>query len=126
MAHIVSTDGLVIRHFRTDDAMALNAGGRHDGPHGTFDLAYRIAPDHWGQGFATEAAGAFRDWRNGTRGYRAMTAGHFVDNPASGRVLRKLAFLPAGWRRYPCAGRGEAVDCIDMAWIAGDELECAP
>jgi RimJ/RimL family protein N-acetyltransferase len=25
-----------------------------------------------------------------------LVAGHFVDNPASGRVLRKLGFIPTG------------------------------
>jgi RimJ/RimL family protein N-acetyltransferase len=27
-----------------------------------------------------------------TLGHRRLTAGHFTDNPASGRVLRKLGF----------------------------------
>ncbi|WP_163367869.1 GNAT family N-acetyltransferase, partial [Enterobacter hormaechei] len=30
------------------------------------------------------------------RGVRRITAGHFIDNPASGRVLRKLGFRPTG------------------------------
>jgi RimJ/RimL family protein N-acetyltransferase len=29
-------------------------------------------------------------------GILRVTAGHFIDNPASGRVLRKLGFRPTG------------------------------
>jgi RimJ/RimL family protein N-acetyltransferase len=38
-----------------------------------------------------------------------LTAGHFVDNPASGHVLEKVGFMPTGQflPRYS-AGRGEA------------------
>ena len=43
-------------------------------------------------------------------GHQRIEAGHFVDNPASGRVLRKIGFLPTG-RVAPRASRargGEA------------------
>jgi RimJ/RimL family protein N-acetyltransferase len=38
-------------------------------------------------------------------GHRRVSAGHFVDNPASGRVLRKLGFVPTGQTRprFSCA-----------------------
>src|SRR3546814_5039329 len=39
-----------------------------------------------------------------------LSAGHFVDNPASGAVLRKLGFRPTGKvaQRYSLARGGEA------------------
>ncbi|MEZ5954772.1 MAG: GNAT family N-acetyltransferase [Hyphomonas sp.] len=93
-------------------------GGRPNGVHGPFDIGYWLAPDEWGQGLATEAARAFRDWLNRKRGIRAMTSAWFLDNPGSGRVLAKLDFLPAGRMKHYCYGRDERVECMEMAWIA--------
>jgi Acetyltransferases, including N-acetylases of ribosomal proteins len=52
------------------------------------ELGYFISPDHWNHGYATEALQAaigelFR------MGYSVVTAGHFIENPASGRVMEK-------------------------------------
>jgi RimJ/RimL family protein N-acetyltransferase len=49
---------------------------------------------------------------------RALVSGHFADNPASGRVLAKLGFLPCGRDKMHCAGRGEKADHIMLARIA--------
>ena len=63
-----------------------------DEPH---DFGYWITPDAWGRGYATEAGAAvLRAAR--ALGVRRVSAGHFIDNPASGRVLRKLGFRPTG------------------------------
>jgi RimJ/RimL family protein N-acetyltransferase len=59
------------------------------------ELGYWLTPDAWGQGFATEAGcGVLHAAR--ARGIRHVTAGHFIDNPASARVLGKLGFRPTG------------------------------
>jgi RimJ/RimL family protein N-acetyltransferase len=70
-------------------------------------LGYWIAPSSWGKGFATEAGRAVIDLARETLRIGQLTAQHFVDNPASGRVLRKLGFRPTG-ERGPLfsAGRG--------------------
>jgi RimJ/RimL family protein N-acetyltransferase len=39
---------------------------------------------------------AIRDWALKAFGSRALIAGHFADNPASGRVLVKCGFLYTG------------------------------
>lgn len=83
-----------------------------DEPH---ELGYWIVPDAWGRGIATEAAkGAIRAAKS--RGIRRISAGHFVDNPASGRVLRKLGFRPTGQitSRYS-RGRGTSVPTVRFA-----------
>jgi RimJ/RimL family protein N-acetyltransferase len=59
------------------------------------ELGYWIARKHWGQGFATEASRAVLRLAEAL-GHRQITAGHFVDNPASGRVLTKAGFVRAG------------------------------
>jgi len=79
-------------------------------PSGAVELGYWIARPHWGQGFATEAARALIDIARAMKLPR-LEGSHFVDNPASGRVLEKLGFVPTGLSatRYSCARGGEAV-----------------
>ena len=50
---------------------------------------------HWGRGFATEAGAALIEIARTLRLAR-LEASHFVDNPASGRVLEKLGFVATG------------------------------
>lgn len=73
-----------------------------------YEIGYWFARVHWGQGFATEAVrGLLRTAR--ALGIEQIAAGHFLDNPASGRVLRKCGFRETGEiRPIPCAaGAGE-------------------
>ncbi|MDF7775721.1 GNAT family N-acetyltransferase [Sphingomonas sp. AOB5] len=60
------------------------------------ELGYWLMPDAWGRGYATEAGmGVVRLARESLR-LKRLVAGHFIDNPASGKVLRKLGFRPTG------------------------------
>ncbi len=83
---------------------------------GDVEMGYWIAPSHWGLGFATEAGRALvRIARDGLR-LSHLHAGHFTDNPASGRVLRKLGFAPTGRIvQRPSLARGSTVACVDYA-----------
>lgn len=81
-------------------------------PDGEIELGYWIARPYWGLGYATEAARAVVEIaRDGLR-LDKLGAGHFTDNPASGRVLEKVGFQPTG-RFAQCfsAGRGGAAPC---------------
>ncbi len=71
------------------------------------ELGYWIARPHWGLGYVTEAGRAAIHLAQ-MMGKARMTAGHFLDNPASGRVLEKLGFerLPHTAQRHS-RGRGE-------------------
>jgi RimJ/RimL family protein N-acetyltransferase len=60
-------------------------------PSGAVELGYWIARPHWGRGFATEACSALIDIAR-TLGLPSLEASHFIDNPASARVLEKLGF----------------------------------
>ncbi len=83
------------------------------------ELGYWIGRPYWGRGLATEAADgallwAARSWRK-----RAVAAGHFSDNPASGRVLEKAGFLYTGEvRTKHSRARGEPADVRMMVWLA--------
>ncbi len=74
------------------------------------EMGYWIARKYWGQGYATEAGrGAAEIAR--MMGYSRVRASHYLDNPASGKVLRKIGFLPTGsTEKLDCLARGTPVD----------------
>ncbi len=74
------------------------------------ELGYWIGVPHWGQGFATEAARATVAHGFTDLGCEVLHSGHFVDNPASGRVLAKCGFVAAGTRTTFCRGRSGEVE----------------
>lgn len=57
------------------------------------ELSYTIRQDRWGQGYATEAAGAVRDWAYGTLGLTRLVALIRPENAPSIRIALKLGFL---------------------------------
>jgi RimJ/RimL family protein N-acetyltransferase len=67
----------------------IGAHKRVDG----FEIGYWVGRPYWGHGFATEALQGFVDQ---ARTLGALHAGHFTDNPASGRVLQKGGFAYTG------------------------------
>jgi RimJ/RimL family protein N-acetyltransferase len=76
------------------------------------ELGYWLAPEAWGRGYATEAGQAVLAIARHALRLKRLHSGHFVDNPASGRVLQKLGFRPTGKvkGRYSSA-RGAIAPC---------------
>ena len=98
----------------------IGGGGFH-----TEDGAILAETGYWlgrtflGRGFATEALQAALAWARDGWGRRAILSGHFVDNPASGRVLEKAGFLYTGeLRSRHSLGRGAAAATRMMVWLA--------
>ncbi|MEQ1498285.1 MAG: GNAT family N-acetyltransferase [Novosphingobium sp.] len=91
---------------------------------GEVELGYWFARDHWGKGYASEASRAVIGLAR-TLGHQRLIAGHFVDNPASGRVLRKVGFKPTGQirQRYSLA-RGHDVQSIEHAMELAAPSNC--
>ncbi|AXJ95955.1 GNAT family N-acetyltransferase [Sphingomonas sp. FARSPH] len=86
---------LIFAHDR--DATPLLVGGIGITPYETGpELGYWLTPDAWGRGYATEAGRAVVAMARDALPLTRLSAWHFVDNPASGRVLRKLGFQPTG------------------------------
>lgn len=85
---------LILAH---DGAHPRLVGGIGLAPDGDgHELGYWLTPDAWGRGYATEAGEAVVAIARHALGLKRLHAGHFVDNPASGRVLHKLGFRPTG------------------------------
>lgn len=64
------------------------------------EIGYRLAPEAWGQGFATEGAKAMHDYGFDDLGlYRIIGVTH-PGNKASQRVLLKTGLQDRGWGHY--------------------------
>lgn len=107
---------------RTDGPPQL-AGCIGIGPqdNGEVELGYWISRSHWGRGYATEAGQAvLQNIR--TLGHKRLVASHFVDNPASGSVLRKLGFQPTGQTAGRFSrGRNADVQAIEFSCLLEDD-----
>ena len=113
---------------RTDGAPRLvGSCGLHPKPSGAVEMGYWVARADWNRGFATEAGKAIIDIARALRLPR-IEAAHFIDNPASGRVLEKLGFRDTGLTatRHSC-GRGDeaAVRLFSHRLMADDEAMAA-
>jgi RimJ/RimL family protein N-acetyltransferase len=94
-------------------------------PDGELEFGYWIARAWWGRGIATEAGAALVANARETLRLPRLVAGHFLDNPASGRVLQKLGFRPTGATRGRySAGRDAIAPCREFALeLAGREAD---
>jgi RimJ/RimL family protein N-acetyltransferase len=78
------------------------------------ELGYYLAPAQWGLGLATEAARAILDYGFRVAGFAAITAGYFVENSASGRVLHKLGFVEIGRAERSCLATASIMMSVEM------------
>ena len=92
-------------------------------PSGAVELGYWIARPFWGRGLATESCAALIDIAR-TLGLSQLEGSHFLDNPASGRVLEKLGFEPVGITapRMSCA-RGVEAQARLLRLVLSDAVE---
>lgn len=78
-------------------------------------LGFCLSPSAWGQGYATEAAGALLDWAFATLDLNRVQAETDTRNGASARVLEKLGFIREGTLRQDCIVNGDISD----SWVYG-------
>ena len=96
-----------------------------------FELGYWVSLPARGRGVATEAAHAVSHFAFTTLHAETLLAGHFADNPASGRVLEKIGFRHTGDTRLQFSlGRGGEAESLRMkldreAFNAPDSVEFA-
>lgn len=121
LSHLAGWDKSANRHLivQTRDCdgreMCGMTGIFRRGADGDWEIGYWIAKPFWGRGFATEAGQALIDYARNELAAAVVTAGHYDDNPASGRVLKKLGFRYTG---EACAqfslGRLARANCLEM------------
>lgn len=82
---------------------------------GVHEFGYWLTPDAWGNGYATEAGHTVIDMARHALGLNRLVARYMFDNPASGRVLRKLGFVETGRDTLFSLARDAEVECIELA-----------
>ena len=108
-----------------DDEIVACAGVHETSP-GVCEIGYWVGADYRRRGFATEAARAVTQFAFDKLKAKTATAGHFADNPASGRVLERAGYKRTGdIIQMHSAGRGCEVDTIRMA-VACDDFQLLP
>lgn len=112
----------VPRGWDDDTAYVLLITHRADGvigcvslslkPMDVWEIGYWLGKPWWGKGYVTEAATAMMEWAENTMDLRQFASGHFTDNPASGRVLKKLGFVAVGETELFGLARGRKDACV--------------
>ncbi|MGM4894611.1 GNAT family N-acetyltransferase [Tardiphaga sp. 839_C3_N1_4] len=80
------------------------------------ELGYWLGVDHWGQGFATEAARAAIDYAFDEFDIEHLISGARVANPSSRNILEKCGFQWSGVQlhRFEAIGSSTPVDCFKL------------
>lgn len=71
-------------------------------------VGYWLGKDYWNRGLCTEALKALIDNIKQTTTISSLISGHFIDNPASGKVMEKCGFVATG------------DECFDESLYAGE------
>ena len=87
------------------------------------EIGYCFKKAHWGQGLATEAASAIRDWFFANTRHDHLIGFTDPNNVASQRVLVKIGMQPLGFQDL---GFGEPSTVFRMERPAGDAARSSP
>ncbi|MFC8717573.1 GNAT family N-acetyltransferase [Kitasatospora sp. NPDC057198] len=79
----------------TADGELVGTATLHQRSADTAAVSYLLRSDAWGRGYATHAVRHLLDLAR-RLGVSRVHARHHPDNPASGRVLTKVGFVPTG------------------------------
>lgn len=117
-------DEYVFAVCRDDDIVAC--AGVHRTRSGVYEVGYWVGAEYRRSGVATGAAQAVTQFAFEELGAETATAGHFADNPASGRVLERVGFKSTGETvMMKSAGRGCEVETVRMA-LTRAEFQLTP
>lgn len=96
-----------------------NCSLHEDGhPWGYAEVGYAVHPDHWNEGYATDAIGSLVRYGFEERRLNKIGADVYATNEASARVLEKVGFEREGVRRNHCFVDGEYVDLHEYGLLA--------
>src|SRR5438105_56600 len=82
--------GIIVWDTRDWRNTTLADAGEHAQP----EIGWAFAREHWGRGYATEAARAVRDWARSDAGIGRLISLIHPDNAASRRVAERLGAEP--------------------------------
>lgn len=84
------------------------------------EIGYELAPDQWGNGYATEAAGEILRYGFEDLGLHRIAAWTIAENGASARVLEKIGMTLEGRLRDRESFKGRYWDVLMYAMLADD------
>lgn len=92
--------------FRLDDGAHVGCSGLKPSRLGseTLEIGFYVRPEHWGRGYASEAARAVVQHAFEDLGAGALFAGHHPENEGSRRVILELGFRYSHHEHYPPTG----------------------
>ncbi|CAH0121935.1 MULTISPECIES: GNAT family N-acetyltransferase [unclassified Paenibacillus] len=76
------------------------------------EMGYWIGEEHWGNGYATEAAKAIIEFVFKEKNYHRVYARHFKSNPASGNVMKKCGMTYEGTLKEHVCKEGSFEDMV--------------
>ncbi|WBY18012.1 GNAT family N-acetyltransferase (plasmid) [Erythrobacteraceae bacterium WH01K] len=106
-----------------DDTLIGAVGLTPEEDRNSAELGYWLSPAHAGKGIATEAATEVVRFGFESLRLPLVTSGYFEDNPASGRVLRKLGFIETGPGERSSMAAGSTVPSVEMELPRSNWLE---
>jgi [ribosomal protein S5]-alanine N-acetyltransferase len=105
--------------LKEDRRLIGNCGIRLEAPGAAVaDIGYELAPDCWGQGYASEAARAVVDFGFEQLGLHRIWANCLAENVASARVLERLGMRLEGRLRENDYFKGRWWDTLIYAILA--------
>jgi [ribosomal protein S5]-alanine N-acetyltransferase len=113
--------------LRSDGRQIGGVGLRVEELHRHAELGYWLGVAYWRQGYATEASREMLRYGFEDLGLHRIFASHFKQNPASGRVLKKLGMRYEGCQREHLYKWDQFIDSelyglLRREWQDGEEL----
>ena len=102
---------------RQDETLVGCVGVKIDRRHDRGEIGYWIGCPYWGQGYATEAAGACAAFAFDHFDLHKLVAVRDPANPASGKVLEKIGMTREGERRGQLKKAGVYLDTVEYGLL---------
>lgn len=110
--------------LREDGGLIGNCGVRLVAPGARVaEIGYELAPEHWGRGYATEAARAMAAFGFAELGLHRLQSYCVADNIASARVLEKIGMRREGHLREAQWYKGRWWDTLLYGMLEGEWRE---
>jgi [ribosomal protein S5]-alanine N-acetyltransferase len=88
------------------------------------EVSYSLGHRWWNQGYGTEALKAVMEFGFNTMNIHKISAAHNTDNPASGKIMRKVGMVQEGVIRHMiCNSKNEYKDCVLYGILQEDYLK---
>jgi RimJ/RimL family protein N-acetyltransferase len=104
----------------TNDVLIGSIGLEIATEHRHARMGYWLGVPYWNQGYGTEAVNAVLAYGFNQRHLHRIYAPHFLNNPASGRVLKKVGMTYEGRMREHYRRFGQYVDVELYGMLAQD------